>query len=76
MLKAKRQKLITQRLEKDGILNVAELSIFFQCSEETIRRDLKELEKSSNLTRTYGGAYLKNADKNVPFSTRENLYKA
>lgn len=74
MLKAKRQDLMMQQLDKHGILNVAELSAFFQCTEETIRRDLKELEINGCLLRTHGGAMKNLESRNVPFTMRETLF--
>ena len=41
-----------------GIVTVLELSKSFSVTEETIRRDLKKLETTNGVVRTYGGAYI------------------
>ncbi|HHW10735.1 MAG TPA: DeoR/GlpR transcriptional regulator [Firmicutes bacterium] len=56
MLAAERRTLILAQVEQSGSVKVRELSRFFQVTEETIRRDLEELEKQGQLQRTYGGA--------------------
>ncbi len=45
------------------------------CSEETVRRDLKELESQGLLKRIHGGAYIENYyEKGVPITLRDNLF--
>ena len=56
MLKIDRQTIIQQELAKNGSVLIPALSEMLHCSEETIRRDLRELEASGRLTRTHGGA--------------------
>jgi len=51
-----RHKLILDKLEKDGFINVNELSMEFQVSAVTIRKDLKLLEERKLLFRSHGGA--------------------
>ena len=46
-------------IQKKGEIFVKELSIKFNISEDSIRKDLKFLEKEGLITRTYGGAKLK-----------------
>ena len=57
MLKVERQKIIRGELQKQGFVLVPALGNLFNCSEETIRRDLKEMENNGTLVRTHGGAY-------------------
>ena len=56
MLKDERQNYILDKLKKDGIVRVAELTQILEVTEMTIRRDLKELEQKNKLIRIHGGA--------------------
>lgn len=56
MLVAERRAAIVKRLEAQGSVRVSDLSAQFGVTEETIRRDLEELERQKVLKRTYGGA--------------------
>ncbi|MHB8087829.1 MAG: DeoR/GlpR transcriptional regulator [Firmicutes bacterium HGW-Firmicutes-18] len=47
---------ILKLLEKNGRVEVNELSDHFNASKETIRRDLREMESKGLLQRTHGGA--------------------
>ncbi len=58
MLKIERHNIIEQEIRKQGFVLVPGLSALLACSEETIRRDLKEMEQAGKLVRTHGGAYL------------------
>ncbi len=53
-----RQTKIISQLNKSGRIDVSELADLFSTSKETIRRDLKDLEKAGLLIRTHGGAIL------------------
>ena len=46
MVKFERQSIIEQELTSQGFILIPAMSALLQCSEETIRRDLKEMEKS------------------------------
>lgn len=73
MLKVERHNLIEQEIRKAGYVLVPELSDLLSCSEETIRRDLKEMEKAGKLVRTHGGAYLvEKFDKGYPIELRRS----
>lgn len=75
MLKIERQKFIENELEKSGSIIISEISKQLECSEETIRRDLKEMESKNLLKRTHGGAFLPESDdKGIPFKLREMYY--
>ena len=78
MLKVERHNLIDQEIRKAGFVLVPALSEQLLCSEETIRRDLKEMEKAGKLVRTHGGAYLvEKYDKGYPIELRRSyLQKA
>jgi DeoR/GlpR family transcriptional regulator of sugar metabolism len=61
-------------LEKKSV-TVSELSKLFSVTEETVRRDLKELEDEGVLTRTYGGAFIQDGVQNdIDVNIRETLY--
>ncbi|GAB3617170.1 DeoR/GlpR family DNA-binding transcription regulator [Okibacterium endophyticum] len=53
---ADRQAEIVAMLERDGRVEVNDLSATLDVTEETIRRDLRNLERSGSLTRAHGGA--------------------
>lgn len=61
-------------LEKKSV-TVTELARVFSVTEETIRRDLKQMESEGFLTRTYGGAFIQDGvENNVDLSIRETAY--
>ncbi len=76
MLVFERQKIITERIQRDKTVKVSTLSKEFGVTEETIRRDLEALEKIGLLKRTYGGAVFFNLELNeredTPFTARMN----
>lgn len=73
MLAAERRRVITERIRATGQVVVSALSVEFQVSEETIRRDLEWLEKEGVATRIYGGAVLTGNDRVAPpYSVRKN----
>jgi DeoR/GlpR family transcriptional regulator of sugar metabolism len=75
MLKINRQEAIKQILLKDGSILISDICQQFNCSTETIRRDLDELEKQGMAKKIYGGAYLPNEfDKSVPISLRNTFF--
>ncbi|HEY1314953.1 MAG TPA: DeoR/GlpR family DNA-binding transcription regulator [Steroidobacteraceae bacterium] len=56
MLTAQRKKLLLARLAADGQIIAVELARELGTSEDTIRRDLRELAKAGKLQRVHGGA--------------------
>ncbi|WP_437890097.1 DeoR/GlpR family DNA-binding transcription regulator [Phytobacter sp. V91] len=56
-----RLQTIKQMVTNEKKVTVTHLSILFQVTEETIRRDLEKLEAEGIITRTYGGAVLNSA---------------
>src|SRR5438067_12835816 len=56
MLTAERRRSIMQTLQRDGKVLASELSKALQVSEDTIRRDLRELAAAGVLQRVHGGA--------------------
>lgn len=73
MLAVERQKLIMESIGRDRSVLVSDLSTRYGVSEETIRRDLLKLEKSGQISRTYGGAVLaaKDDPEDLPYPTRQ-----
>src|ERR1035437_8988748 len=55
-LPQERQRLILDRLEREGRVIAQELAQQFCTSEDTIRRDLRELAAAGRCHRVYGGA--------------------
>lgn len=56
MLGAQRKKLVLDRLARDGSVIAKDLSVELGTSEDTIRRDLRELAQQGKLQRVHGGA--------------------
>lgn len=56
MLTTQRKKLILERLARDGQVIAKDLAAQWQTSEDTIRRDLRELAQAGRLQRVHGGA--------------------
>ncbi|RWF23514.1 MAG: DeoR/GlpR transcriptional regulator, partial [Mesorhizobium sp.] len=56
MLTEERHQFILDRLAADGKVLAGELASRFGVSEDTVRRDLRELAKAGQLRRVYGGA--------------------
>ncbi len=56
MLTRERKSLLLKRLKKDGRIVAKELSAALRLSEDTIRRDLRELAAEGLLLRVHGGA--------------------
>ncbi|WP_156300395.1 DeoR/GlpR family DNA-binding transcription regulator [Streptobacillus canis] len=76
MIKIQRHNKIIELLKISGTITISQLSKEFNCSEETIRKDLIELENNSKLKRTHGGAYIEHSfDKGIPLELRETLMK-
>lgn len=75
MLKIDRQAKIESILQEHGSVLIHQLSDQLHCSEETIRRDLREMEAERRLVRTRGGAYLdEKYDKSYPVDLRRKYY--
>lgn len=68
MLKEERQQLILDRLRESGKVLTPELSSLLAVSEDTIRRDLKELSDLGSIKKVHGGAMLISGN---PYDFRE-----
>ena len=64
MLTDQRHQLIRDRLAAEGSVLAGELASYFGVSEDTVRRDLRELAKAGQCRRVYGGAVA-----SAPFAT-------
>ena len=72
MLAAERRNEILAQLREEGKVIVADLSKKYDVTEETIRRDLEKIERDGFAERTYGGAVLKENDReDLPFLVRK-----
>lgn len=72
MLARERQSLIQERLDRTGRVIAAELAGEFAVSEDTIRRDLREMAQAGICERVYGGALASSGAK--PFDERVTLH--
>ncbi len=74
MLVVTRLNKIKEIVLEEKSVTVSELSELFHVTPETIRRDLKTLEDSGVLKKTYGGAYVEDGVSNeVNFLIKENI---
>lgn len=75
MLPIARKNQIKELIVEKKSVTVAELTNLFKVTEETIRRDLKQLEDEGFLTRTYGGAFISDGVQNdVDVNIREFIH--
>jgi DeoR/GlpR family transcriptional regulator of sugar metabolism len=72
VLTAERKELLSSRLARDGRLVAKELARDLGISEDTIRRDLRELASEGRLQRVHGGA-LPASPAIAAFSTRQSI---
>lgn len=70
MLTAERKRLILNSLKADGQVRADELAKRFGVSEDTVRRDLRQLARDGLLERVHGGALLRPPVSEV-YATRE-----
>lgn len=57
MLASERQRLICEKLQRDGQVLVSELAVEFHVSDETIRRDINALNDANRLRKVHGGGH-------------------
>ena len=75
MLTSQRKALLLERLAQDGRLVAADLAREWQLSEDTIRRDLRDLAAEGRLLRVHGGA-LPTSPTHVPLAVRAGMHSA
>ena len=73
MLAAERRNQIMEALRRDERVLVGPLAEKFDVSEETIRRDLANLEQAGLAVKCYGGATLAESRNAPPFKVRKKL---
>lgn len=74
MLKVDRHRMIEEELRLYGSLLISDMSKKLNCSEETIRRDLNDLETQRKLKRIHGGAFLpETEDRGAPVHLKETF---
>ena len=74
MLAIERRNAILAKLATDGKVIVADLSVEFNVTEETIRRDLEKLDQEGLAKKTYGGAIvLETHGADLPFNVRKRV---
>src|ERR1700740_624575 len=71
-LKEERHQYILELLGSEGRVLAADLSSRYKVSEDTIRRDLRELASSGRIQRGHGGALPRRAEA-VPFVSRQQI---
>jgi DeoR/GlpR family transcriptional regulator of sugar metabolism len=71
-LKEERQQHILELLGSKGRVLAADLSSRYSVSEDTIRRDLRELARSGKIQRVHGGALPRPAEA-LPFVSRQQI---
>lgn len=69
-----RKKSIMAILNEKGKVSASELSLLFEVTTETIRRDLDELEKENKLKKVYGGAVKFKVEVEPPHYEREFIH--
>ncbi|MEN4979453.1 DeoR/GlpR family DNA-binding transcription regulator [Erwinia billingiae] len=72
MLTSQRKQRILEHLLKEGQVLSKDLSVRFEVSEDTVRRDLRELAAEGRLQRVHGGA-LPSSSATATFSERKSL---
>lgn len=70
MLTQERQNIIRHRIAAEGKVVAVQLAEEFRVSEDTVRRDLRELAAQGLCQRVYGGAILR-AEDTAPIQTRQ-----
>ncbi|WP_192931092.1 DeoR/GlpR family DNA-binding transcription regulator [Gemmobacter serpentinus] len=73
MLTQDRKAMLMDRLSRDGRLIAADLATELQVSEDTIRRDLRDLAAEGRLLRVHGGA-LPLSPTHAPVAVRRSLH--
>lgn len=73
MLGFERRDIIKRLVTSEGKVLVVDLAKHFDVSEETIRRDLIQLEEEKVLVRTHGGAQSHYKTIELPYNTRHQL---
>jgi DeoR/GlpR family transcriptional regulator of sugar metabolism len=73
MLKEERQRYIVDKLRVEGKVLATELCESLQVSEDTIRRDLRDLFEMGIIQRVHGGALLRSTTENYVTRQKQNV---
>lgn len=74
MLAITRRKIIKDLLQENKSVTITKLAAQLDVTKETIRRDLRAMEKDNELIRTHGGAYiLEGVQNDIDITTRQVL---
>ena len=74
MLAITRKQAIKKLLQEQKSVTISDLSERLNVTKETIRRDLRAMEKDQELIRTHGGAYiLEGVQNDLDVTTRQAL---
>ena len=74
MLAITRKQAIKKLLQEQKSVTISDLSVRLNVTKETIRRDLRAMEKNQELIRTHGGAYiLEGVQNDLDVTTRQTL---
>ncbi|MGX5831992.1 DeoR family transcriptional regulator [Mesorhizobium sp. 43Arga] len=65
-----RQKKLIEMIQADGEVRIRDLMLHFNISEETARRDIKQLEQDGLIVRVHGGAVATQQPKLLAISSR------
>lgn len=77
MLAITRRNVIKDLLQEHKSVTITDLAARLNVTKETIRRDLRAMEKDNELIRTHGGAYiLEGVQNDIDISTRQILKTA
>ncbi len=74
MIKAERHDRIMAEIARRGAVGVQELSDLLGASSATVRRDIAELDASSALVRTHGGAALRDPRREASYDAKVMAY--
>ncbi len=70
-LSRRQQQIINKLHETNGVLSSTEITLLFNVSVQTIRKDLNELSELGLVRRVHGGISLPSDNHNLSFSNRE-----
>lgn len=74
MLKEERQALILNKLHSSGKVVVSRLAVELNVSEDTIRRDLLDLDQKGQVKRVFGGAFPWSARSSIFLTARQRMW--
>lgn len=76
MIKAERHDRILDELAKNGAVSVQRVAELLGVSEATVRRDLTELDEKNLVSRSHGGAALRDNHDELPYQSKVTAHLA